>query len=138
MQSSPTASLGRSVPKSDTETHLARIHSNSGLSFHTAQEMYELQLAFILQVHVMIEHCLLKGLDALQTEYALISQGVPRCMTRIGLSYPRTLCHCITHDIRDCSVILTPFKIISSVIAAGLSMLLDIVRSAMMICNCST
>lgn len=36
------------------------------------------------QVHVMIEHCLLMRLDALQTELALMSQGVPRCMTRIG------------------------------------------------------
>lgn len=34
----------------------------------------------------MIEHCLLLGLDALQTENMLKTQGVPRCMTRIGES----------------------------------------------------
>ena len=40
--------------------------------------------ASYLQVHVMIEHCLLMRLDAIQTEHALVFQGVPRCMTRIG------------------------------------------------------
>lgn len=37
-----------------------------------------------IQVHVMIEYCLIMGLDACQTESMLFTQGVPRCMTRIG------------------------------------------------------
>lgn len=42
-----------------------------------------------LQVHVMIEYCLLLGLDALQTENLLLGYGVPCCMTRIGMHQSR-------------------------------------------------
>ena len=37
-----------------------------------------------MQVHVLIEHCLLRKFDALQTEAALVYYGIAPCFTRIG------------------------------------------------------
>lgn len=36
------------------------------------------------QVHCLIEHCLLRNMDALQTEAALEALGIASCFTRIG------------------------------------------------------
>jgi len=39
-----------------------------------------------LQVHVLIEHCLIRGLDALESQVALQRYGVPPCVTSIGIA----------------------------------------------------
>ena len=37
-----------------------------------------------LQVHILIEHCLVRGLDALESQVALQGFGIPSCVTCIG------------------------------------------------------